>query len=93
MQIVGSPVASATHPAKRDRLAAITRGYNDRLDNAPSTPPDVTAPQRHLRNEALEAMQAIVEQTVKELQALGLDANDFAPSAPPVDVILFFNAP
>jgi hypothetical protein len=28
MQLIGSPNASATHPAERDRLAAIAKGYN-----------------------------------------------------------------
>jgi len=176
-QIVGSPVASATHPAKGDRLAAITRGYNDKPDNTPSTPPDVTAPpirtelvpcvhrvpcqhrlpcqhrsacthigtygpihpydqkhlydqehsydQKHLYDQvktqqfpgrwasdavagsadpeearALEAVTQLID-AYREISHyladldmhLQNDANGSAPSAPPVDVVLFFNAP
>ena len=37
MNAIGTPRASATHPAKNDRLVAITRGWNSALANAAPT--------------------------------------------------------
>jgi hypothetical protein len=45
MQAIASDRASASHPAKQDRLNAITQGWNSANSGTSNTPPNPTAPQ------------------------------------------------
>ena len=45
MEQIASPRASSTHPAKADRLAAITRGWNYAKGVSTTPPPSAPAPQ------------------------------------------------
>ena len=44
MQAIASDKASTSHPAKKDRLDAITRGWNTANSGTASNPPDPSAP-------------------------------------------------